>query len=440
MKQGALIYLLILISPFSLIASEEPQECLSKPNILLVLIDDCSAEEIGCYGNSENKTPVLDNLAIKGARFETFWSAPICSPSRALIMTGRYGFRTGWYHNHMRKNIPLPEENLIFSQPLQEAGYRTAVAGKWQLPGMPPEYGFDEHCLWAYENYLPDGIKHEGYDSLNPEAYNFKYMARYWHPSILKNGEYFPTTNDVYGPDVHSDFLVNFMTESTDKPFFAYYSMVLTHDPFYPTPDTVEGDEGKLGPTDMEKNFKGYVEYVDKLVGKIISALEASGQLENTAIVVTADNGTTTRGKGRAQEIGVRVPLIVWWPGMIENMGVMRELAEFSDIFPTLMDIAGVEIPDDYVHDGRSFLPLLTGKSYQEREYVFSYLGTKRLVRDKRWLLEGDGTFYDCMEYRSPRGYQDYKDVTESTDPVVLAAMARLEKFLEDKPAPNPKK
>ena len=113
----------------------------AAPNILLVLVDDCSADELSCYGNTNHSTPVLDKLAADGARFETCWATPLCSPSRSLIMTGRYGFRTGWYANRMKKNLPLPVENLIFSQPLKEAGYRTAVAGKWQLPGLPPEYG-----------------------------------------------------------------------------------------------------------------------------------------------------------------------------------------------------------------------------------------------------------------------------------------------------------
>ncbi len=434
MKTIALFFLYsIALLPQLLDASSGPKD---RPNILLIMADDCAADELACYGNTEHETPVLDKLAEMGTRFETFWSTPICSPSRALIMTGRYGFRTGWYHNNMKKNVPLSDENIIFSQLLQEAGYRTAVAGKWQLPGTTIEYGFDESSLWAYEHMLPEGVKHEGYDSLNPDAYNYKYMARYWHPSIIHNYDYFPTTNDDYGPDVHSDFIIDFATRESDKPFFAYYPMILTHDPFYPTPDTVEGDEGKLGPTDMKRNFKSNMEYMDKMVGKIIDALKESGQLENTAIIITTDNGTVTRGKGVSKEIGVYVPLIVYWPGVIENKGVRRELADFSDIFPTLMDIADVEIPEDYVYDGRSFLPLLTGEAYEEREFIFSYLGKDRLVRDKRWLLEGDGRFFDCGENRNPRDYKGYKDVTDSKDPEVLAAMARFEMFLKDKPAP----
>ena len=412
------------------------EQGIEQPNILLVLIDDCSADELACYGNKQHKTPRLDNLAEDGVRFETCWATPLCSPSRALIMTGRYGFRTGWYANNMKKNIPLPDENIIFAQLLQEAGYRTAVAGKWQLPGDPPAYGFDESNLWAYRSMLPEGVNHPGIETTDSSKYNFMKPARFWYPSILRNGEYLPTTIDDYGPDVHTDFLIDFMTRESEKPFLAYYPMVLTHDPFFPTPVTVRSNEEKSGASDMDRNFKANVEYMDRCIGRMLDALDKNGLRKNTVVIVTADNGTLRRGKGAAKEIGVWEPLIVHWPGKIKDLGVKPELIDFSDIFPTLADIAGITVPEDYYQDGRSFLPLLLGHTYVEREFVFSYLDTRRLVRDKRWLLEGDGRFFDCGENRNPRGYREYIDVTQSNDPEVLNAKKRFMKFLEDKPAP----
>ena len=409
----------------------------APPNILLVLIDDCSADELSCYGNQQHQTPVLDGLARAGARFETCWATPLCSPSRALIMTGRYGFRTGWYANKMKRSDPLPEENLIFSQPLKAAGYRTAVAGKWQLPGLPPQYGFDHYSLWAYKSMLPEGVEHPGVESLDSTKYNFMKPARFWHPSVIQDGAYLPTTANEYGPDVHTDFLIDFMLEEAGGPFLAYYPMVLTHDPFYPSPLTVEREEEKFGASDQERNFKSNVEYMDRCIGRILDSLEAHGLRERTAVIVTADNGTLRRGKGSATETGVWEPLIVHWPGKVEGAGVRKELVDFSDIFPTVVDMAGMVVPEGYAHDGRSFLPLLTGGEYQEREFIFSYLDTRRLVRDRRWLLEGDGSFFDCGEKRNPRGYKEYTDVTESKDPEVIAARARFQEFLADKPAPQ---
>ncbi len=229
------------------------------------------------------------------------------------------------------------------------------------------------------------------------------------------------------------------MTRKSDQPFLAYYPMVLTHDPFFPSPVTVQSDQEKFGASDQDRNFKANVEYMDLCLGRILDALKEAGELENTAVIVTADNGTLRRGKGAAKEIGVREPLIVYWPGIIEDQGVKRELIDFSDIFPTLLDMAGVSMPDDYVHDGRSFLPLLKNESYVEREYIFSYLDTRRLVRDRRWLMEGDGRFFDCGENRNPRGYNEYQDVSHSDDPEVVAAKKRFQDYLKDKPAPPPK-
>lgn len=435
MNRTLILILLVSLTFFYSCASADHPE--SPPNILLVLVDDCSADELSFYGNTKYSTPVLDQLAADGARFETCWATPLCSPSRSLIMTGRYGFRTGWYANSMKKNIPLPKENLIFSQPLKEAGYRTAVAGKWQLPGLPPEYGFDQWSLWAYRSMLPAGVEHPGVETLDSTKYNYKKPARFWYPSVIQNGEYLPTTAEDYGPDVHTDFLIDFISQDSEQPFLAYYPMVLTHDPFFPSPLTIESPDEKFGASNQKRNFKSNVEYMDHNIGRILASLEKLGLRENTAVIITADNGTLHRGKGAAKEIGVREPLIVHWPGHVEKQGVKRELIDFSDIFPTVLDMAGVDIPEDYVHGGHSFLPLLMNEPYEEREFIFSYLDTRRLVRDKRWLLEGDGRFFDCGDSRNPRGYKEYKEVSHSDDPEVKAAMERFVSFLEDKPSPK---
>ncbi|MBN2307385.1 MAG: sulfatase-like hydrolase/transferase, partial [Candidatus Hydrogenedentes bacterium] len=158
-----------------------------RPNLIVLMGDDCSARELGCYGHPEHQTPHLDALAADGVMFETCWCTPLCSPTRAEMMTGRYGFRTRWFHNNMKAPEPLSENNLVFSRMLKEAGYATGVSGKWQLFGMPPEYDFDEWFIWAYEDYLPEGVKHTG-------AYEHPGKPeRYWHPCILRNGELVPT-------------------------------------------------------------------------------------------------------------------------------------------------------------------------------------------------------------------------------------------------------
>jgi arylsulfatase A len=408
-----------------------------KPlNIILIMGDDCSAREIGCYGHKEHKTPNIDKLAKTGVMFETCWCTPICSPTRAEIMTGRYGFRTGWYHNNLKKREPLTKENTIFSQIVKSVGYKTAVAGKWQLPGMPWDYGFDEHQLWAYTHYLPKGTEYiSGYDTTDPNAYNWGYPARYWHPSILRNKEYIPTQPDDYGPDMHTGFLIDFITRHQDEPFLAYYPMILTHDPFYPTPDTLKDPADKMV-NSKSANFKANVEYMDKCVGRLAQALEDLGLRENTVILFTTDNGTGGVAKNKPTELGCRVPMVVNCPGVVKPLGKRPELIDFSDVSPTLAELAGTTMPDGYVHDGKSFAPLLVGEPYEEREWIFSYLMYDRMLRTKRWLLEGDGRFYDCGDSRDGTGY---KDVTNSTDPEVLDARKRFDEILADKPAPTRK-
>jgi len=404
-------------------------------NLIVIMADDCSAGEIECYGNQKHKTPNLDALARTGVMFKTCWCTPLCSPTRAEIMTGRYGFRTRWYHNNMKVPEPLSKNNKIFAQILKEAGYATAIAGKWQLFGTQKEYGFDESCIWAYENYLPKGVTHKGaYEQPGKPA-------RYWHPCILKNGQYVPTNPDDYGPDIYTDFLIDFMKRHKAEPFLLYYPMCLTHGPHYPTPDSLTTKKDKM--QHSRENFKADVEYMDKLVGRIVKALDDFGLRERTVIFFTTDNGTGGRGKGQAKEIGCRVPMIVNCPGVVKAIGPCDELVDFSDVLPTLVELAdfgelsraAADLPKEYVIDGHSFAPLLLGKSFKGREWIFSYLADKRMLRDKRWLLEGDGRFYDCGNSRDGTGY---KDVTDSNDPEVVAARKRFTEILADKPAPGP--
>ena len=422
----------LALAATSSVASLCPRRTYSKTerkklNFIVIMADDCSAGEIGCYGNQKHRTPNLDALARSGVMFKTCWCTPLCSPTRAEIMTGRYGFRTRWYHNNMKVPEPLSKNNKIFAQILKEVGYATAIAGKWQLFGTQKEYGFDESFIWAYENYLPKGVVHTG-------AYEQPGRpSRYWHPCILKNGKYLPTNPDDYGPDMYTDFLIDFMKRHKDGPFLLYYTMCLTHGPHLPTPDSLTDKKDKM--RHSPENFKADVEYMDKLIGRIVKAMDDLGLRESTVLFFTTDNGTGGKGKGQAKEIGCRVPMIVNCPGVVKAIGPCDELVDLSDILPTLVELAAAELPKDYIIDGHSFAPLLLGKPYKPRQWIFSYLADKRMLRDKRWLLEGDGRFYDCDNSRDGTGY---KDVTDSNDPEVLIGRKRFAEILADKPAPPP--
>jgi arylsulfatase A len=404
------------------------------PNFLVILADDLSAKELACYGNKEHKTPNLDALAAGGMRFRTCYATPLCSPTRVELMTGRYGFRTGWNSLIGRPYAPprtspqfdIGAAQITFADVLKSAGYATALAGKWQLSGKLPDLihdcGFDEYSMWAYSENLPPGVTHTG-----AFQHGGKTTSRYWNPCIMTNGKYVPTQPDDYGPDLFNRFIIDFMARHKNQPFVAYNPMPLTHGPHDPTPDPQH--PGKRMPQGMKSN----VEYMDHLVGELLTALDKHGLRENTIILFAGDNGTAGDGKGDATELGVRVPLIVNCPGVVKADVVSDELVDLSDVLPTLADFAGAGLPKDRTIDGRSFAPILRGEKGNPRDWIFSYIRNERVLRDKRWLLEGDGRFFDCGDKRDHEGYID---VTKSTDPQVVAARERFQNILKDLPAP----
>jgi arylsulfatase A len=417
----------------------------SRPNVILMMADDLGAKELACYGHPEHRTPNLDELARTGIRFETCYTACICHPTRFEIMTGQYGCTNGVYQFAGRPGGPKhdsPEEQIVnhltFGKVLKSAGYATAMAGKWQLTGKIPnlvvECGFDEYCMWAYKHNLPEGVKHQG----GWEGAVGRKTSRYWHPSIVRNGQYVPTTIDDYGPDMFTDFVIDFATRHKEGPFFIYFPMALTHGPHYSTPLTNPNEKEKFR-HDKANKFGENVQYMDHIVGRIVRALDQLGVRDDTIVIFTADNGTGGEGKGTATELGARVPMIVNCPGRVNQVGVSGALVDTSDVMPTLVELAETSLPADHPIDGRSLVPILRGKQTDVREWIFSYLGDRRVLRTKRYLLERNapydfGTLYDCGDSRNGEGYVN---VTNSQDPEVQKVKQQFKKILATKPVPD---
>ncbi len=415
----------------------------ARPNLIVIMADDIGARELSCYGHSIHRTPHLDRMGREGIRFDTCYSTPICHPTRFEIMTGQYGHHNNVYHFPGRPGGPGPAEDEIadhytFGKHFQKAGYATAHAGKWQLTGEHPnlirECGFDEYCMWAYKHNLPEGVEHTGSWEGKPGGKT----GRYWHPSIVKNGEYVPTTADEYGPDIFADFVIDFARRHKEgKPFFIYFPMALTHGPQYSTPDTTTAEADKY--RNSKDNFEGCVEYMDKIVGRISTGIDDLGLRENTVLFFTGDNGTGGNGKGQTTELGARVPMIVHGPGIVKPTGLSKHLVDLSDIFPTLAELADAPIPSDKIIDGRSYAGLLRGNEYRPRDWIYAYLGGKRVLRTRRWLLEDNsprdfGRLYDCGESRNGTGY---RDVTASKESEVVKARERIMEILADKAVPE---
>ena len=406
------------------------------PNFVVIMADDLGAPELASYGNTQHRTPNLDRLAEQGMRFRTAYATPICSPSRAMIMTGRYGFRTGWYNFKGRPGSPdyenpdyeFAEAELTFADVLKQRGYATALAGKWQMLGEWPtvvrDAGFDEYRIWAYTHYLPLGVEHTG------RWENENRPARFWHPSVMQNGEYVPTRPDDYGPDLYADFIIDFIERHRDEPFLVYYPMALTHTPWEPAPSLENPGEK------TEDGLKHNVEAMDRVVGRIMDALNRMGLREETLILFTGDNGTQGAGKAHPTEQGAWVPFIASMPGTVQQGVVSDELVDLSDVLPTLADMAGVPLPEDRPIDGVTLVPTLQNADAEHRDWIFSYLHEDRILRDKRWLLETTegGRFYDCS---GGRHAPDCDEVTGSQDPEVVAARARFDQILELLPAPK---
>lgn len=431
-----------------------------RPNFVLIMADDISPHRYGCYGNTDAQTPHLDRLAAEGVAFDTCWATPICMPTRALLMTGRYAQRTGWYHNALR--IPNPsgstafqKSHFVFSRLLKAAGYATCIAGKWQLTGWAgsPEFGFDEFCLYQgnVRRFIERGATFGGLYETTEGAKGYRQQeiaSRYWGPGVNRNGELMDVTPEDFGPDIWTDYLIDFIGRHRDRPFLAYYPMELPHTTSkgkLPTTPLSDGPPSLIGGTLDECNA-----YVDHLVGRIGAALDELGLRENTYVIFTSDNGGQGIGgrwaKNSATEFGARVPLIVGGPGVVSRGDRSDALVSLADITPTLAELAGAAVPHGYEFDGVSLAPYLLGQSDRHRDWVFSYLGTARMLRDDRWLLESvdavydspRGRFFDCGKSRDPRGYENYREVTESDDPEVVAARERFDRILVDLPAPDP--
>lgn len=379
-------------------AHAEPETTEARPNIVLIMADDLGYETLGCYGARDYRTPHLDALADRGVRFNHCYAQPLCTPSRAQIMTGRYNHR-----NYEGFGYLNPKETT-FANLLKRAGYQTCIAGKWQLCGDADtvrHFGFDEHCLWNMHPYREDVP-----DAKEPE----RWIQRYDAPTLYVNGKWTEHQKGVYGPQVCTDFICSFIQRNKDQPFLVYYPMILTHSPFCPTPNSRD-----KRCEDDKQNFMDMVEYTDLLVGRIVRSLEELGILDNTLVLFTGDNGTAGKitsatttgyvrgGKSKMTDAGTRVPLIASWPAKAPQGSVLDDLVDFSDFLPTLCQAGGCPVPSDRIIDGRSFLPQVRGEHGVPREWIFCHYwengrkkeGAREFVRDRRWKLYDNGDMYD---------------------------------------------
>jgi arylsulfatase A len=377
-----------VLCTFALMLSAAASAAERRPNVVLIMADDFGFECVTANGGQSYQTPHLDRLAATGVRFEHCYVQPLCTPTRVQLMTGIYNVR-----NYLKFGV-LDPAAVTFSQLLKSAGYTTGITGKWQLQldktkGLPQHFGFDESFLWQQTRRPP----------------------RYANPGLELNSEEIDYTKGEYGPKLISDFALDFITRHRERPFLLYYPMILTHDPFQPTPDSPEWDPtttGELAKRDV-KHFADMVAYMDKMIGRVVAKLEELGLRENTLILFTGDNGThptvTSRfkgadypgGKGTGTVRGNHVPLIASWPAKIPTGRVNADLISSVDFFPTLCDVAGAKLPVALEIDGRSFLPQLLG---QRGAHYMPPRPRTHYAQTTTHKLHRDGKFYDLTTDR----------------------------------------
>ena len=369
-----------------------------RPNFIIINIDDLGYADIGPFGSKLNRTPHLDRMAQEGRKLTSFYAAPVCSPSRAALMTGCYPKRALPIPHVLfpADAVGLSPKEITVAEVLKAAGYATSIIGKWHL-GDQPEFlptnqGFDEHFGLPYSNDMgpaEDGVKSDLGQPLP------KQKGKGQPPlPLLRNG----TVVKRVLPDdqqslveLYTDEAVGYIATHKDQPFFLYLAHNAVHFPFYPGK--------KWAGRSPHGIYSDWVEEVDWSVGEVLGAVRKQGLAERTLVIFTSDNGGTPRAvnaplrgfKNSTWEGGMRVPTIAWWPGKIPAASACDAITGMFDILPTFAALAGGAVPADRKIDGADIWPQLSGAADAKpaHETFYYYRGFElEAVRHGDWKLQ----------------------------------------------------
>lgn len=351
----------------------------TKPNILLINIDDLGWTDLSFMGSQFYETPNIDKLANEGMIFTRAYAASSnCAPARTALFSGQYSPRTGVYtvensdrgRVEQRKIIPtenkwfLDEDNLTIPEILQNNGYSTAHVGKWHISKDPVSMGFDFNIA--------------GFEAGNPAGWGMGgYFSPYHNPHLEDGPE------GEYLTDRLTDETIAFLEKVGEQPFFLNYAPYIVHTPIQPKPELEARYEDKTTTNRHDNSaYAALVETMDRNVGRLINYLKESNKFENTLIIFTSDNGALHEisrqwplraGKGSYFEGGIRVPMVAVWPEMIEPGSFSQEAITQIDYYPTFLDAAGIVKPADKILDGKSLLPVFQGENLPERSLFWHF-------------------------------------------------------------------
>ena len=416
--------LVVLAFPFNRCHADNANR---QPNIVLIMADDLGRECLQCYGSESYKTPHLDRIAREGARFTHCYSTPICTTSRVQIMTGKYN-----HHNYDCFAYLNPRE-ITFANVMKEAGYKTMIAGKWQLNGhndRPRREGWDD-------TYRP---KHFGFDEWHLWQVHERKRERYWGADLVVNGKTQRMPDETYSPDYFVDRICEFMDRNKESPFLVYYPMLLTHDPFIRTPASKNKNPHK------SKAFAGMVNYTDKLIGRIDQKLKDLNIAENTLLIFTGDNGThrsiqsVSNGKtikgGKALTIndGIHVPLICKWPGKIEAGQTVNGIVDFTDMMPTLHKLSKSNATINT--DGMSILPALGLETGPTRKWSLCHYDcrwgkfpSRQFAVNQKYKVYRHGGIYNFVEDPLERKPLNQSELPDDDIAIIKGMKSDLKKF-----------
>jgi arylsulfatase A-like enzyme len=353
MKTTRAILIALLLASLDSLNAAEPTA--PKPNLLLILADDMGWGDLRCHGNERIDTPSLDRLRSQSVELEHFHVSPVCSPTRASLLTGRHHFRLGVLNTTSGLEVMHGDE-VTLAEALKPAGYVSGCFGKWHNGANHPStargQGFDEFF-----------------------GFNGGYFSNYFDPELEHDGVTAVRTGFI--TDVLADAAMRFMEKHRSQPFFCYVPFNACHSPMQ-APDDLFAKYTKAGFEPKTAAVYAMIENLDSNVGRLLAKLDELGLAENTLVLFSSDNGPNTPrfnggmrgGKGSLFEGGQRVPCFIRWPGKLEAGKRVPQIAQHIDVLPTLLDLAGVPLPQTKPLDGLSLAPLLRGESVEWPERV----------------------------------------------------------------------
>ncbi len=472
MKYSKVILFSLLVFSGYIYGQKRNATNLSKPNIVMIMADDLGGRDLPAYGNNFNESPNIDQLRKQGMLFNNAYAAPVCSPTRASIQSGQYPARVGIFDfipGHWRPFeeviVPhhevqhLPDEIITIGDMMQEAGYKTGYFGKWHLGNNP--------------NHLPDA---RGYDKAHVYA-----GGGYYHPKFLPA---YKSNNNKRLSELLSDMGIDFIKEYKEEPFFLFVSHYDVHVQLDADSILIDKYLKKKKDPDYASNavYAAMIEHVDKSVGDIMKALEEYGLTDNTIVIFCSDNGgvdnrfdnipllggnsknvypedhplryvatsnTPLRaGKGTLYEGGIRVPLIVRWPGNIVPGSTSEALVSSVDYYPTFLEIAKGKKPENQILDGLTMVPALTQNEFDPEREIFTHYPVYHHEQPMSALRKGDWKIVENLVTGEFYLYNLKHDINEMTDlkfsfPEKLTVMKMALQDWEartnaQKPIPNP--